>query len=229
MHRHLIQRRSIWFPTRLGCLILLAFVGAPFGLWCFFGESFLAHTERVPADVLVIEGWVGIEGVQAAKLELEQHTYRYVVVTGGVTDSRWSQRRWNYAVEAGKLLRHLGVPPGKVIEAPAMESANRRTFESALAVREALAKRSLQPNGVNVFTLGVHAKRSRLVFAKALSGTEVGAIAWRPPDYRPEPWWNSSERAVDFLKETVGWLFELLLNSGRLSNAPVDLNTKPTK
>jgi len=217
----LFQRRTLWFPTRLGCLLLLVVMGAPLVLWCFFGEGFLSRTERVPAEALVIEGWIGIQGVRAAKAEFDAHGYRYIVTAGGPTENRWGSQRWNYAIEAEELLHRLGVPADKVIAAPAPDSANHRTFESALCARMELDRRGLYPSGVNVITLGVHARRSRLVFAKALSGTEVGVVAWDPAEYKlAKSWWDSSERAVDFLKETVGWLFELLFNSGRWSNQP---------
>jgi hypothetical protein len=40
-------------------------------------------------------------------------------------------------------------------------------------------------------------------------------ISWTPPSYASEPWWRSSERAGDLLKESVGFALEALLNSGR--------------
>jgi hypothetical protein len=33
-----------------------------------------------------------------------------------------------------------------------------------------------------------------------------------------ERWWQSSERFKEFLEETIGYLYEILLNSGRLTN-----------
>jgi hypothetical protein len=93
----------------------------------------------------------------------------------------------------------------------------------AVAAWRALQTKEIQPTSINVFTRSSHARRSRLVFAKVFgSGTKVGVISWTPPGYENEPWWRSSERAIDFLKETVGYPFELLLNSGRWSNAPTE-------
>jgi hypothetical protein len=58
-----------------------------------------------------------------------------------------------------------------------------------------------------------------LVFAKVeRPGKKVGVVAWAPTSYGSEPWWRSSERAKDFISETAGYAFELLLNSGRLTN-----------
>lgn len=105
--------------------------------------------------------------------------------------------------------------------ATAEESSGQRTFHAALGVRKALEKQGLIPTKANVFTLEAHARRSRLIYAKALGERcEVGTISWIPPEDRSGPWWNSSERAEALIKETIGYLFELLLNSGRLSNSP---------
>jgi uncharacterized SAM-binding protein YcdF (DUF218 family) len=220
MFTRLIQRRTVWWPTPAGWAGLAMLIGAPSLLWWLQGEAFFSLTERQPAEVLVVEGWIGIDGVTAAKQEFEQGGYLYIVTAGGPTSNRWGRQQWNYAIEAAELLVRLGVPAEKVIVAPAPGTSSNRTFESALVVRQTMDKRGLHPAGVNVMTIGAHARRSRLVFAKVLPReTGVGSISWVPADYRrPGPWWKSSERALDLIKETVGYLFEVLLNSGRISN-----------
>jgi hypothetical protein len=98
-----------------------------------------------------------------------------------------------------------------------MPVETQRTYESASGVWRALSARGMQPKALNIFTLGVHARRSRMVFEKASPpGVKVGVIAWVPPGYRAEHWWwRSSERTEDLIKETAGTLFEGTLNSGR--------------
>lgn len=221
MLSRLFQRRNIWWPTWAGWLLLLVLGATPAIFWCFAAESFLSLTDRQPAEVLVVEGWIGFDGLRAAREEFEQGGYRYVVTVGALTSDRWTVRRWNYATEARKRFVRDGLPPDRVIEAPAAETEAQRTFATALAARRALEAHGLHPAAVNVFTLGAHARRSRLIFAKVLPATtKVGCISWLPPEYRHESWWQSSERAQDLIKESVGYTFELLLNSGRLSNGP---------
>jgi len=221
MKIQLFRKRLVPVPTVTGLACLLLIAGSPLFWWCLKGESFLCLTERNPADGLVLEGWIGIEGARAAKAEFEQGHYHYIITAGGPINSRWQEERWNFATEASRMLINLGVPSEKVISAPATNSGNNRTFESATFVRLALEKRQLHPASLNIFTLGAHARRSRLVFAKALpSSTQIGIVSWIPPGFLQGPWWKSSERSLDLIKETVGYLFELLLNSGRISNAP---------
>jgi uncharacterized SAM-binding protein YcdF (DUF218 family) len=220
----LFRKRAVPFPTLAGWAFILVIAGTPLAWWFVQGESFFCLTERYPADGLVVEGWIGIQGVLAAKAEFEHGGYRYIVTSGAFSGNRWDSRRWNYATEAGELLVRFGVPADQVIVAAAPDSESHRTFGAAIAVRQALQKRELHPAALNIFTFGSHSRRSRLVFAKAMSpSTAVGTISWAPTGFHDGSWWKSSERSLDLIKETIGYLFEVLLNSGRISNRPPEI------
>jgi len=186
------------------------------------GESFLSETERLPGEVLVVEGWIGREGVRAAGAEFEQHGYLYVVTTGGVTDGKgWEEGGWSYAEGAERELIRDGINKDRVIVASARDVERQRTYASALAVWLALRARGIQPKTINVFTFGSHARRTQLVFAKVYGrGTEIGVIGWVPSRSATVPWWRSSERARQMITETVAYLYEAILNSGRRTNSP---------
>jgi len=143
------------------------------------------------------------------------------VTAGAQFRHRWGPQQWNYATEAEEILLRAGEPAERVIAAPARDTEGQRTFQAALAVRQLFDARGMSPKAVNVFTIGAHARRSRLIFSKALSpDTKVGCISWTPSDYHPsEPWWKSSDRADDLIKESAGYWLELLFNSGRMSNS----------
>ena len=216
-----MRRRTIWCPTWVGWSLVAVLVALPGLAWLLAGESFLSLTERLPAEVLVVEGWIGRDGIQAAAAEFEQGGYRYTATSGGPALDRWKENPSSYAEMAGRELVRAGIPQDRIIVAPSRATERGRTFESAAAVHRTLQARGIRPKALNIFTFGPHARRSRLVFAK-LEGSEadVGAIAWTPTDYGSEPWWHSSERAKDLIAETAGYAFELFLNSGRLSNTP---------
>jgi len=217
----LFQRRTVWWPTRLGCVALVLMVMGPAVTWWFYGESFLATTKREPAEILVVEGWIGINGVEAAKAEFERGGYRYILTTGGVAYNNWDRTRWDYAESAREILLRAGLAPDKIIAAQALETEDHRTFKSAVASWRTLHSRGIHPKNLNIFSVGAHARRSRLVFAKVYGNeVNVGMVSWTQSSYSSEPWWHSSERADAFIKETVGYLFELILNSGRTSNRP---------
>jgi len=215
----LVARRTVWLPTFLGWSLLLLALGGSFLLWCIYGETFLSVTDRCPADVLVVEGWIGPEGVKAAAMEFARGNYRYVVGTGGLSGEPWHEERWNFAKEAGKVLRRVGIPADRVLVALTPDEADsQRTYAAALAVRRALRDVGVSAKALNIFTETDHARRSRLVFEKVFEdGPCVGVVSWLPPGYDKGSWWRSSDRAVSFLKESVAYPFEKLFSSGRKS------------
>ena len=203
----------------LGSFTMVVFLIFPVIWLCIYGESFFSLTRRLPAEVLVVEGWIGNDGVRVAAAEFERGGYRYIVATGGQTEDRQSSS--NFAEMAGRELIRRGVPEDRIIIAPTGEIEHERTFKSAVAAWRALQKRGIHPKAINVLTLGPHARRSRLVYAKVYAPTtQVGVIAWAPSEYETAPWWRSSSRTKCFLKEIVGYPFEVLLNSGRPSDSP---------
>jgi DUF218 domain len=207
----------------MGCCCITAILLILLGAWVSYGESYLAFTHRVPADILAVDGWIGRQGLRAAVDEFERGGYRFIIASGGLTSGRWEDKPSSYAeMAAGEMIR-LGVPKEKLVVATSENTEGHRTFESAVAVWRALRDAGIKFKALNVFTLGPHARRSALVYAKVNSPElKIGAIGWQPNEYKTEPWWRSSERSRELLEETVGYLYEALLNSGRRSNKPVE-------
>ena len=186
---------------------------------CSSGESFFSLTRRLPAEALVADRWIGRDGIRAAAEEFKLGSYGYIVVTGDMTEDRRNQS--DYAETAEQELIGLGIPKDRIITAPSSQVARQRTFVSVAAAWKALDTSGVRPKVINVFTLGPHARRSRLVYAKVFGpATQVGVIAFVPPKYEVEPWWLSKQRTLCLLKEFVGYPFEILLNSARSSNSP---------
>jgi hypothetical protein len=207
----------MWWPTWMGWLLLFCVVVMPTLVWGCFGERFLSHTERLPADTLVVESWIQPDALFAAAMEFRSGGYRHLVVTGGLTGSNGTLRRKRYADLAQRELGEAGIAKDVIIVAEMAEVDRQRTYAMAVAVRSALHAQNLHPIAINIFTAGAHARRSRLVYAKVFgSEVKVGAISWTPANFAASnAWWRSSERTISLTKETVGYLSELLFNSGR--------------
>ena len=207
----------MWWPTWKGWLLLFCVLVAPVIAWAWLGERFLAHTERLAADTLVIESWIQPDALHAAAAEYRSGGYRHLVVTGGLMGSKGTLRRKSYSAQAERELVEAGIAKDAIIAAETPDVDNQRTHAAASAVRQTLQARNVHPVALNIFTAGAHARRSRLVFAKVFgSEVKVGAIAWTPSGRDAAvPWWRSSERTLTLLKETLGYSNELLFNSGR--------------
>jgi hypothetical protein len=189
---------------------------------CLWGETFFSLTQPVTPDILIVEGWLRSEGVRAAAEEFGRGAYRYVVATGGMMWDRADNEPSTYAERAKQQLIESGVPASRIIVASAGEIEHERTFKSAIAAWRSIQHAGVRPTTINVFTLGPHAMRSRLVYEKVFApDVPVGVIAFIPPEYHTEPWWQSMSRTRCLIKEIVGYPLELLLNSGRISNSPM--------
>lgn len=208
-------------PTWTGLLCILATFAVLGATWFNYAESYLTLTYRSQADILVVEGWIGRQGVSAAAAEFSRGGYRYIVCTGSLTSGRWEDKPTSYAEMAAREMIRLGVPQANILVAGAETTERQRTFECAVAVWRTLQNAGIKPEGMNVFTLGPHARRSALVFTKVnWPFTKIGVIGWVPPGAGREAWWQSSDRSRELLEETVGYWYEVLLNSGRNSNSP---------
>lgn len=214
----LFSRRNILWPT-WGCwTALITLVFLPVLLWWSKGEAFLSKERRLTAEVLIVECWIGREGVTAAANEFKRESYSYIVATGSTIKRGWLFDGQCVADLAKQQLLQLGIPDDKIIVARDRDTDRDRTFESAVSAFRELKARGINPSASNVFTLGSHARRSRLVFSKAFKNTsDIGVISWMPDGNQQANWWESSERTKAMITETFGLAYEVLLNGGRAS------------
>ena len=83
-----------------------------------------------------------------------------------------------------------------------------RTYSSALALRDWLRAHDVQVRSLNIVTEGAHARRTRLLFEKALGpNVTVGVIAVPSPDFDARRWWRYSEGVEEVVTEGVAYLY----------------------
>ncbi|MBV9392690.1 MAG: YdcF family protein [Verrucomicrobia bacterium] len=225
----LFSYRKVLFPTSFGWFLILLIVFAPISAWLFYGEAYLSPSNGSSAEILVVESWIGLDGIRAAVREFEENHYQLIVAVGGERLGKWDHYDVTFAEMGEKALLSFGVPHDQVIVAESRNSPTQRTYEEAVAARDALEAKGLTPLAVNIFTMGPHARRSQIVFGKIFDKqTKVGVIAWQDPACKNLPWWSSSERAREMLTETAAFIYELFFNSGRSPDL-MDGKNSPTK
>jgi hypothetical protein len=211
---------------RIFLIFIILVTATMIWLW-YCGEGFFSLSRPISADVLIVEGWIGSDGIRAAAEEFKRGAYKYVVATGGLTVEPMADDHSSYAEIAKKELLKSGIAEESIIVGSIREIERERTFKSAVATWQALQRRGVHPRAINVLTLGPHARRSRLVYEKVYApDVQVGVIAFVPPWYRSQPWWLSRARTKCLLKEVVGYPFELFFNSGRVSSSAETMRSK---
>jgi uncharacterized SAM-binding protein YcdF (DUF218 family) len=174
---------------------------------------FLAITERVDGDVLVIEGWVHPYAIRVGAEEFQNHSYHRAFTTGGpvVGNGGYINDYQTAASVGADLLKKAGVPAELVQMVPSHVVGHDRTYSSALALRDWLREHDMEVRSLNIVTEAAHARRTRLLFEKALGpSVRVGVIAVPSPDYNAKRWWRYSEGVEEVIDEGVAYLYAKL-------------------
>jgi len=175
-------------------------------------HSFLSVTHRIPAKVMVIEGWLPDYALESALEEFKRDGYERMFTTGGPLDRGSHLREYGtFAGVAAATLLKLGAPADSLTAVPSSERYRNRTYASAVALRDHLRQMGLTNTAFNLFTEGTHARRSWLCFRRAFGPeTTVGVIAIENRDYDSSAWWRYSAGVKTILSETLGFTYAWL-------------------
>ncbi len=209
----LLNRRERWGLSWRGWLVMLLAILLSGTLLTLRIYPFLAVTDRVPTNVLVIEGWVHDFAIQAAVDEFRSGRYERVFTTGGPVSGLGeyvNDFQTSASVGAERLVA-TGLPAERVQMVPTRVLDRDRTYASAIALRDWFRAHDFHPKEINVLTEGPHARRTRLLFQRAFGGeTAVGIIAIHNPDYDEKRWWHYSEGVKDVLNEGFAYVYARL-------------------
>ncbi len=206
----LITRKERWGLSGRGWLLLAIVLLVTISGFFFTIGPFLAVTDRVDADTLVVEGWMPVYLQRAAAEEFTSGRYHQVFATGGPW-SRGTEEddRKTWAWVGAEHLKRAGLPASVVCAVPAFLTSRDRTYASAVALREWCRAHDAHLTSINVVTEGVHARRTRLLFEEAF-GEEVekiGIVALASPNYDLEHWWLSSAGVRDVIGEALAYFY----------------------
>jgi len=109
-------------------------------------------------------------------------------------------------------LLKLGMDSNALQPVPAPWVRRDRTYSSAVSLKAWLNARQMRPASINLITEGPHARRSRLLFEKALGkGIAVGIIALPTRGYDPRHWWRSSQGVRQVTGEAIAYCYARFL------------------
>lgn len=209
----LFRRRPVWFPTVRGWLMLVV-LAALLGVAVLRGAyPFLAVNAPVRDGVLVVEGWLPDYALEAAMAEFKRHPYERLYVTGGLLDAGGFLSEFKtYAQLGAATLRKLGMREDQMEAVPAPLVRQDRTYVSAVALKKWLQEHGRAHRRMHVISQGPHARRTRLLFEKAM-GDEVtiGITAVEDRDFDPKKWWAGSYGVRAMVDEAVAYGYARLL------------------
>jgi hypothetical protein len=176
-------------------------------------HSFLAVTKPVAADVLIVESWLPDYAMRGAVEEFRRGGYEYIITTGRTLPDLWLESKYRTGAEfAAANLVALGLTTNMIVPLSPADDIRDRTYLSALAVEKWLEAGHPAIRAVNVYTLGLHARRTRLLFRKAMGNkVKVGILAHPDTGYDPKHWWSSSHGFRKVADEGIAYLYARVL------------------
>jgi uncharacterized SAM-binding protein YcdF (DUF218 family) len=173
-------------------------------------HPFLAVTHRANAKILVVEGWIDEYAIRAGADEFKTGDYEHIITTGGpMAGSGGYTNDYNtFASVGARRLKAAGLAEESVLIVPSHVIGRDRTYSSAIALRRWLRDQNMPFRSINVVTVDAHARRTRLLFQKALGNdVRVGIISIPNPDYDAKHWWRYSEGVKNVISEWAAYLY----------------------
>ena len=202
------SRTERWGLSIRGWIVLLLALLLGAALFVTRIYPFLAETNRVPTDILVIEGWVHECGIRAAIQEFSTGHYTRVFTTGGAQTGSGTATGPLAADVIADWLSYRGIPKDVLQPVPSRTVGRDRTYSSAVDLRDWLREHQMDVRSLNVISETVHARRTHLLYRKAFGEkVAVGIVAAPSPDYDARRWWNSSDGFRDVVSELVAYVY----------------------
>jgi hypothetical protein len=185
-------------------------------------HSFLAVDAPIGNGILVVEAWIPREALASVPQIFESGRYLRVVTVGGPVGADAAE---TYADVAADELARAGLAPEMVTilrvasgepshsQSPLPDAGlqvSGRTYASGLAVRQWLEESGTSVDCVDVVTIGVHARKSRVLFQHALAGYRVGVVAVQEVDYDPRFWVLSARGIWIVGRNLCGYIYAKL-------------------
>jgi len=172
---------------------------------------FFAVTKPVNGELLVVEGWIPDYALEEAVAVFRQGNYTYLITTGLITTDNPLAPYSSDAQRAGKKCADLGLEASRIIAVSAARTTGSKTFSCGRALQEWLSSTMPGVQSVDVFTVGGHARKTHIMFKKALGeNISVGIIAARPLIYDPECWWASQVGIKLMLRSVAGYVYAVI-------------------
>lgn len=209
----LLKRRECWTLTWKGRALVLAITLTAILLLVRGIHPFLAVNAPLGARYLVVEGWVPDYAIAEAMQRFKAGGYDRILTTGGPLESGYRlDPDDTYAHLSATKLEAFGMDDDNLSVVPAERTGRDRTYTSALAVRKWIGQSGRTVDAIDVVTLSVHARRTRLLYAKALAGhTAIGVVAIRDREYDPRCWLRYSEGVKEVVGEGLAYLYARFL------------------
>jgi uncharacterized SAM-binding protein YcdF (DUF218 family) len=202
------RKRLTWQGRLLVFVISLGL----FSFLFFNLYSFLAPDHAPKTGIMVVEGWIHDEALAEAVHLFEAGNYSMIACTGiPIETGSYLQEFGSYSEMTAARLRELGIPKSAILVCTADDFTKDRTYQSAVALRDALANAGISEKKLHLVTTGPHGRRSRMLFQKALGKDyKIGITCLPDNTYMPSKWFACSEGVRSVVGEAIAYIYAKL-------------------
>jgi hypothetical protein len=174
--------------------------------------NFLAVTRALGEGILVVDAWIPAQTLAESISIFNSGRYRYLVILRGPTQETTNAVHPVADADlAASSLEKLGLDTRKLVKINVPDNSSGRTLRRATAVRNWLDRSGVPAYCVDVFTVGVHARKSWILFRYALgSRYRVGIVAGNEFRYPPRFWFISRTGIWIVSRNLAGYLYSKL-------------------
>jgi len=201
----LLKRKEAWRLTWRGRMVVFVVAIGTVLAGVRGCAPFLSANQPIEAQVLIVEGWLPDYALKDATEEFVRGKYQYIITAGGplLAGYYFSDRKSSAEMAAATLVE-LGIASNLVAAVSSPPVARSRTLVEAQSVKKWIQDKDPDLRSVNIYTLGVHSRRSWIAFKTALGdGVKVGVIADSDRAYDLERWWATSEGFLSVTSEAL--------------------------
>jgi hypothetical protein len=211
----LFHRRLCLVPTVRG---LVVFGGTALLVCAFIIRGlhpFLAVNTPIHDGLLVVEGWTPDYGLKIVFEEFQRDHYERIYVTGGPIEyGMYLSPYKTYAQLGQATLLKLGLDSNSVVAVPAPLVRQDRTYASAVSLKRWFLEHGIVPRRIHLISDGPHARRSRLLYQKAMGkDVFIGVTSIPIKEYDPQHWWRYSAGVRIVIGEGLAYLYARLIFS----------------
>ena len=176
-----------------------------------FIHPFLAPTKPVGGDVLVVDvlSWLSDYDLKEVKNKFEKGRYKLLITVGRKYEVGHPLAHYKSIADgAASRLYAQGVLPGKIIPvAITVYPRTDRAYHKAVVVKKRLNKMGFIRASIDVISIGVHARRSWVLFKKVFPLIDAGVISITPNSYDTSRWWLLSEGVRSVISESIAYIY----------------------
>ncbi len=208
----LFRQKKTYLPTWIGWLVIVLLFGVLFRILLPVPVYYLSVNKPIKSKTLVVEGWVETYVVVDALAYFKEHGYERMIVTGiPITIYEFIAPYRNTAEATIFTMQHFGYTDTIYRAVIPSTTYTDRTYNTGLMVREVFIEHPDWEKSLDVYSVGVHSRRSRYLFKKALGNDfRVGIIAHPDRTFLSNTWWQSSKGFRNVTNEMIATFYAMV-------------------